>query len=109
MKNLPFFLVFLHYVHANCPLHRPTQFLHCYTVIPETPAFWLYAIIFILVFFSTILGLKMYACLKIGWIHPREDLSRFPLSNFQLQPPPPAPLPRTPSIISYFNLAGEDE
>ena len=93
---------------ASCHLHRPMQFLSCYTAAPDAHPFWLYAIIFLLVFLSTVLGLKIYACLRIGWIHPREDLPRFPPPAFQLQPPP-EPLPRAPSVISYFNLTGGDE
>lgn len=99
-------LILLHKVLANCHLHRPTEFLRCYST--ETSSFWLYSIIFILIFFATFLGLQIYGCLHLGWMHPPNNLPRFPGFLLQPLPPPPAPVQRAPSVISYFHLNSED-
>ncbi|AAX19419.1 E3 RID-beta [simian adenovirus 1] len=111
MIKLLLILNYLPLINCNCPFTKPWSFYTCYDKIPDTPVAWLYAATAALVFISTCLGVKLYFILHTGWLHPREDLPRYPLVNaFQLQPlPPPDLLPRAPSIVSYFQLTGGDD
>lgn len=94
---------------AKCLLTRPTQFMNCYTVIPQTSPFWLYAIIFCTIFLATLLGIKIYTCLRLGWLHPPDDLPKSPPPAFQPPLPPPIPLTRAPSVVSYFHFVSAEE
>lgn len=98
-------------IDCTCPFTKPWKFYTCYHEIPETPVVWLYVLVAILVFLSTCLGVKLYFVFNIGWLHPNEDLPRYPLMNAlplqQLQPPPQ--LLRAPSVVSYFQLTGGDD
>ncbi|AGK27149.1 E3 RID-beta [Baboon adenovirus 3] len=99
----------LPFTYCHCPLNKPWSLYTCYAELPDIPVIWLYVATAALVFVATCVGVKIYFCLKIGWLHPPEDLPRFPLVNaFQMQPPPPD-LIRAPSVVSYFQLAGGDD
>lgn len=95
---------------CHCPFTKPWSFYTCYDVLPDTPIAWLYVATAVLVFVATCIGVKLYFYLKIGWLHPPEDLPRYPLvNNFQQPLPLPDPLPRPPSVVSYFQLTGGDD
>ncbi|AGK27185.1 E3 RID-beta [Simian mastadenovirus C] len=97
-------------IDCKCPFTKPWKLHTCYNEIPDTPIAWLYVLTAALVFISTCLGVKLYFTFNFGWLHPNEDLPRYP-NALPLQPLPPQPVPlvRAPSVISYFQLIGGDD
>ncbi|WOZ24108.1 14.9 kDa protein [Human adenovirus 1] len=106
--------------HVSCRFTRIWNIPSCYTEKSDLSKTWLYAIISVFVFCSTIIALAIYPYLDIGWnAIDAMSHSTFPApAIIQMQPivaggivpanqhRPPSP---TPTEISYFNLTGGDD
>ncbi|ALE30409.1 RID-beta [Simian adenovirus 16] len=115
IKIFFFLLLFLPLTNAKCYFHKPWQFSTCYHEPTEIPSGWLYAVIISVILVSTLIALRIFGCLRYGWIHATEELPLFPTPAPPPVPQPPliqliAALPnppRPPSVISYFQLSGD--
>nr|UOQ22571.1 E3 RID-beta [Human mastadenovirus C] len=106
--------------HVSCRFTGTWNIPSCYTEKSDLSETWLYAIISVFVFCSTIIALAIYPYLDIGWnAIDAMSHSTFPApAIIQMQPivaggivpanqhRPPSP---TPTEISYFNLTGGDD
>nr|QDO16015.1 membrane protein E3 RID-beta [Human mastadenovirus C] len=104
----------------SCRFTQIWNIPNCYNKHSDLSEAWLYAIISVMVFCSTIFALAIYPYLHIGWNaidamnHPTFPAPAIiPLQQVVAggvapanQPPPPSP---TPTEISYFNLTGGDD
>nr|BEV41878.1 E3 15.2-kDa [Human mastadenovirus C] len=102
--------------HISCRFTQIWNIPSCYNKQSDLSEAWLYAIISVMVFCSTIFALAIYPYLDIGWNaidamnHPTFPVPAvIPLQQIIApinQPRPPSP---TPTEISYFNLTGGDD
>ncbi len=103
--------------HASCRLSQLWNIPKCYNEKSELSEAWLYAVMCVLVFCSTIFALMIYPHFDLGWnavdamnypTFPAPDM--IPLRQVvvpvALNQRPPSP---TPTEVSYFNLTGGDD
>lgn len=106
---LLFFFMLIPVWASSCQLHKPWNFLDCYT--KETNYIgWVYGIMSGLVFVSSVVSLQLYARLSFSWNQYTDDLPEYPNPQDDLPlnivfPEPPRP----PSVVSYFKFTGEDD
>lgn len=107
--RLPLAFLFFFVPIRACELHKPWDFLDCYT--KETSYIgWIYGIMTGLVFISSVIALQMYPRLDFAWKRYTDDLPEYPNPRVNLPqnivfPEPPRP----PSVVSYFKLTGGDD